>query len=56
MKAILGDRLPEYTPEEWAIVKGSSDFFGLNTYTSNLVRECRYISCFEAICWVEAKN
>lgn len=36
MKQVLGDRLPEFTLEEWAIVKGSSDFYGMNTYTTNL--------------------
>ena len=36
MKEVLGDRLPEFTSEEWAIVKGSSDFYGMNTYTTNL--------------------
>lgn len=36
MKQVLGDRLPEFTSEEWAIVKGSSDFYGMNTYTTNL--------------------
>lgn len=34
---MLGDRLPEYSPEEWAIVHGSSDFYGMNTYTTNMI-------------------
>ncbi|KAI0734805.1 glycoside hydrolase superfamily [Fomitopsis betulina] len=39
VKKIIGDRLPEFTEDELAVVKGSSDFFGLNTYTSQLVKE-----------------
>ncbi|KLO18904.1 glycoside hydrolase family 1 protein [Schizopora paradoxa] len=38
MKEMLGDRLPEFTDEELAIVKGSSDFYGMNTYTTNLTK------------------
>lgn len=38
MRQVLGDRLPDFTPDEWAIVKGSSDFYGMNTYTTNLCR------------------
>ncbi|TFK52902.1 beta-glucosidase [Heliocybe sulcata] len=38
MRQFLGDRLPTFTPEEEKLVKGSSDFYGMNTYTTNLIR------------------
>jgi beta-glucosidase len=34
----LGDRLPTFTPEEVALVKGSNDFYGMNHYTANYIR------------------
>ncbi|MFP4143765.1 MAG: GH1 family beta-glucosidase [Phycisphaeraceae bacterium] len=34
MKERVGDRLPAFTDEEKALLKGSSDFFGLNHYTT----------------------
>ncbi|WP_298474438.1 GH1 family beta-glucosidase [uncultured Maribacter sp.] len=34
MKERLGERLPVFTPEEKKIIKGTSDFFGLNHYTT----------------------
>ncbi|EQC24955.1 hypothetical protein SDRG_17160 [Saprolegnia diclina VS20] len=37
MKARLGDRLPRFTPEESALLKGSNDFFGINHYGTNYV-------------------
>ncbi|KAB5590216.1 Beta-glucosidase [Ceratobasidium theobromae] len=38
MKEVLGDRLPVFTPEELKVVKGSGDFYGMNTYTTNLCK------------------
>ncbi|RPD61802.1 beta-glucosidase 1B [Lentinus tigrinus ALCF2SS1-7] len=38
MKDMLGDRLPRFTPEEHAVVLGSSEFYGMNTYTTNLCK------------------
>jgi len=38
LKELLGQRLPDFTPEELRIVKGSSDFYGMNTYTTNLCK------------------
>jgi len=43
MREVLGDRMPDFTEEEWKIVKGSSDFYGMNTYTTNL---CSAFSLF----------
>lgn len=36
MKTRVGDRLPQFTEEDKALIKGSSDFFGLNHYTTLL--------------------
>ncbi|TFY61258.1 hypothetical protein EVG20_g7129 [Dentipellis fragilis] len=38
MKEMLGARLPEFTPEERRVVRGSSEFYGMNTYTTNLCK------------------
>ncbi|CAD6568732.1 MAG: hypothetical protein TREMPRED_004738 [Tremellales sp. Tagirdzhanova-0007] len=34
----LGDRLPKFSKEEMALVQGSSEFYGCNTYTTNLIK------------------
>ncbi len=39
MKDRLGDRLPSFTNEDKKIIHGSSDFFGLNHYTTMLVSD-----------------
>ncbi|KAI8803457.1 putative beta-glucosidase [Cladochytrium replicatum] len=35
----LGDRLPKFTEEEKALIKGSFDFFGLNHYTARYIQD-----------------
>jgi beta-glucosidase len=37
MREVLGDRMPDFAQDEWSVVKGSSDFYGMNTYTTNLI-------------------
>jgi len=37
MRTVLGNRLPRFTPKQSAELKGSSDFFGLNHYSSHMV-------------------
>jgi beta-glucosidase len=38
MREQLGDRLPEFTADEAALVKGSNDFYGMNHYCANYIR------------------
>jgi beta-glucosidase len=38
MRTSIGARLPTFTPEQKKMVQGSSDFFGLNHYSSRYVR------------------
>lgn len=38
MRKQLGDRLPEFTSEEVALIKGSNDFYGMNHYTANYIK------------------
>ncbi|KAH9897061.1 beta-glucosidase 1A [Cubamyces lactineus] len=39
VKELIGGRLPDFTADEIAIVKGSSEFLGLNAYTSQFVMD-----------------
>jgi beta-glucosidase len=41
MKERAGNKLPVFTEEEKAMLKGSSDFFGLNTYSTMYVEKAR---------------
>ncbi|PKK89023.1 MAG: beta-glucosidase [Candidatus Wallbacteria bacterium HGW-Wallbacteria-1] len=41
MRMRLGKRLPEFSAEESAMIKNSSDFFGLNHYSTELVSELK---------------
>lgn len=38
MRKQLGSRLPEFTAEEAALVKGSNDFYGMNHYCANYIK------------------
>ena len=38
MREQLGDRLPHWTADEIALVKGSNDFFGMNHYCSSYIK------------------
>ena len=38
MRAQLGDRLPEFAPEELTLIKGSNDFYGMNHYCANYIK------------------
>ncbi|KAF2013958.1 glycoside hydrolase family 1 protein [Aaosphaeria arxii CBS 175.79] len=38
MRDQLGDRLPTFTEEEKELVKGSSDFYGMNSYTTFFIK------------------
>lgn len=37
MRTNVGNRLPEFTADELALLKGSLDFIGLNHYTSRFI-------------------
>jgi beta-glucosidase len=39
MRERVGERLPQFTPEDAKLLKGSSDFFGLNHYTTMIASE-----------------
>ncbi|TGZ83469.1 glycoside hydrolase family 1 protein [Ascodesmis nigricans] len=38
MRTQYGSRLPTFTPEESALIKGSNDFYGMNHYTANYIK------------------
>ncbi|KAG7290320.1 hypothetical protein NEMBOFW57_000320 [Staphylotrichum longicolle] len=38
MRKQLGDRLPTWSDEDVALVKGSNDFYGMNHYTANYIK------------------
>ncbi|XP_052208480.1 beta-glucosidase 18-like [Diospyros lotus] len=45
MRHYLGNDLPSFSPEERKIIKGSTDFFGLNHYSTLYAKDCIYSKC-----------
>ena len=41
MRQRVGDRLPRFSADDMAIIKGSSDFFGLNHYTTHYAADAQ---------------
>ena len=39
MQDIVKDRLPSFTPEQAKLVKGSSDYYGINQYTTYYISD-----------------
>ncbi|XP_004985214.2 beta-glucosidase 6-like isoform X1 [Setaria italica] len=44
MRARIGDRLPKFTADEAALVKGSLDFVGINHYTTHYTMDSNTVS------------
>lgn len=44
MRSLVGNRLPKFTEQESALVKGSYDFLGLNYYSSNYAEDIPYLN------------
>uniref|UniRef100_A0A5B6ZP18 Beta-glucosidase 12-like n=1 Tax=Davidia involucrata TaxID=16924 RepID=A0A5B6ZP18_DAVIN len=42
MRVLVGNRLPKFTVEQAALLKGSFDFIGINYYTSNFAANLRF--------------
>ena len=52
MKRLLGDRLPTFTENQKALLKGSADFFGLNHYGTGWVsnsNEPEWMECYGVV-------
>ncbi|OWM73471.1 hypothetical protein CDL15_Pgr026570 [Punica granatum] len=55
MRSLVGARLPKFTKEQSAMLKGSFDFLGLNYYTTNYARYVRQSNSVNASYLTDAR-
>lgn len=56
MRSLVGERLPKFSQEQSAMLKGSTDFIGLNYYTANYVADSPHLMGPGPSCLTDART